>query len=367
MKVIKKERKLIFMAIVALTLFGTLMVYESSSLYAYKNLADASYFFKKQFIFFLVGLSVFFSMLFLDLELLRKHNKEFLISIIFFLILIIFIGKKVGGSKRWFYFLGFNFQPSELLKVAFLLYCADYFSRKDGLIKNFKAGLVPLGIVLGGICILLLLQPDLGTALFLVMWTFIYLFLYGAKRKHLVLIIVFGVIASFFLIKFYPYRFKRILAYCDPFADPQGAGFQSIQSQIAYGEGGIFGVGFGSSCQKLFFLPAAHTDFIFSIIAEEFGLWGALLVLYVFFVILYKMGSIAVGMENRFKRGILWGVVFIFSLEVVINVGVSCGLLPITGLPLPFISYGGSNLISHYILLGLFFNASRGEEVRCKK
>ncbi|UCD15517.1 MAG: putative lipid II flippase FtsW [Candidatus Omnitrophota bacterium] len=361
MKVIKNERRFIFVAVLALTLFGALMVYESSSLYAYKSTLDAAFFFKKQFIFFLVGLGMFFSMLFLDLEFLRKYNKEFLVSILIILVLILFIGKRAGGARRWFHLPGFNFQPSEMLKIFFLLYCADYFSRKDNLIKNFRAGLVPLGIVLGAVCLLLILQPDLGTALFLVVWTLLCLFLYGARRKHLLFIIVLGIIAAVFLIKFYPYRSRRILAYCNPFSDPKGAGFQAVQSQIAYGEGGILGVGFGASRQKLFFLPAAHTDFIFSIIAEEFGLWGALSVLCAFFIVFHKMGNIARGEYNKFKRGILWGVVFIFSLEVVINIGVSCGLLPITGLPLPFISYGGSNLISHYILLGLFFNASRGE------
>lgn len=359
----KEERRFIFFSILGLTLFGMLMVYESSSLYAYKNVFDAAYFFKKQLIFFLAGLGLFFSMLGIDLEVLRKYSKELLISALFFLIIILIAGREAGGAKRWIHFLGVNFQPSELVKIVFMLYCADYFSRKQGLIEDFRRGLLPLGIVLGGICCLLLLQPNLGTAVVLVFWTMLCLFLYGAKRKHLILIIVFGLIASFFLIKFYPYRFRRIVAYCDPFADPRGAGFQTIQSQIAYGEGGILGVGFGASRQKLFFLPAAHTDFIFSIIAEEFGLWGALLVLYIFFIIFYKMAKIAAAAKRGFKQHVLWGITFIFSLEVVINIGVSCGLLPITGLPLPFISYGGSNLISHFMLLGLFFNASRKEEI----
>lgn len=359
MRSIKERRKIIFIIVLALTLFGILMVYESSSLYAYKINSDASYFLKKQLIFFLFGLLLFFLALLADLDFLRHHSKEFLAVVLFFLLVILFIGREAGGAKRWFSFAGFNFQPSEILKIFFLIYCADYFARKGNLIKNVRRGLAPLGFVLGAICVLLLLQPNLGTAVFWVFWMLVFLYLCGARRKHLGAIILLGVVACFFLIKFYPYRFRRIAAYLNPFSDAQGAGFQLVQSQIAYGQGGIWGVGFGESIQKLFFLPAAHTDFIFSIIAEEFGLWGVGLLLGVFFFLFHQMLCIAILAQDKFRRAVLLGVTLIFSLEVVINIGVSCGLLPTTGLPLPFISYGGSGLITHYVLLGLFFNASR--------
>lgn len=363
MQDIKKERRFIFAAVLALTLFGILMVYEASSLYAYKIHSDSTYFFKRQFLFFVIGAVLFFLTLLLDLEFLRKYNKEFLILTLLVLIVILFAGKVAGGAKRWFHLASFNFQPSETLKIFFLLYCADYFYRKGNLVKNFRVGLVPLVAVLGVICFLLLLQPTLGTTLFWITWLLFFLFISGARKKHLLLIVILGLVASFFLIKFYPYRFRRITSYLDPFADSRGAGFQSVQSQIAYGQGGIFGVGFGESRQKLFFLPAAHTDFIFSIIAEEFGLWGALGVLFLFFIIFHKMVNIAKMIEDKFKKAVLWGITVMFSLEVVLNAGVSCGLFPITGLALPFLSYGGTNLITHYILLGLFFNASRRDIV----
>lgn len=361
MQGIKKERRFIFAAVLALTLFGILMVYEASSLYAYRMHSDSMYFFKRQFLFFVVGVVLFFLALLLDLEFLRKYNKEFLILTLLILIVILFAGKAAGGAKRWLHLASFNFQPSETLKIFFLLYCADYFNRKGNLVKNFRIGLVPLGSVLGVICLLLLLQPTLGTVIFWMMWLLFFLFISGARKKHLLLIVILGLVASFFLIKFYPYRFRRITAYLDPFADSRGAGFQSVQSQIAYGQGGFFGAGFGESRQKLFFLPAAHTDFIFSIIAEEFGLLGALVVLFLFFIIFHKMVNISEMADDKFKKAVLWGITVMFSLEVVLNVGVSCGLLPITGLALPFLSYGGTNLITHYVLLGLFFNASRRE------
>lgn len=362
MNTLSKERRFIFGAILALTLFGVLMVYEASSIYALKTTSDPGYFLKKQIISLAAGLFLFFLVLLADLKFLRKYSKEFLVSLIGFLIIVVILGRKAGGATRWIYLFGFNFQPSEMLKIFFLIYAADYVRRKGSTIKSFREGLAPLGVVLVTICVLLLLQPDLGTALFWVAWTFLFLFLHRARRKHLFLVVAAGVIAAFFLIKFNPYRFRRITAYINPFADPRGAGFQLVQSQIAYGEGGVLGVGFGEGRQKLFFLPAAHTDFVFSIIAEEFGMIGAVGILFVFFVIFHKMFNITKDTRDDFKKSVLWGITLIFFLEVVINIGVSCGLFPTKGLPLPFVSYGGSNLVTHYVLLGLFLNASRKEE-----
>lgn len=357
---LRGERRFIFFTVLILTLFGMLMVYESSSLYAYRTAQDAAYFFKKQFIFFVIGFICFLLTLLIDLEFLRKHAKEFLFATLVVLIILLVIGKKAGGAKRWFHLLGFNLQPSEFLKVFFSIYCIDYIIKRKNNIKSFST-LVPLWIVLGFMCLVVVVQPDLGTAMFWVLWTLLMLFLYRARKKHLGIIVLAGVIAVSFLIAFYPYRFRRITGYLNPFADPQDSGFQLIQSQIAYGQGGLTGVGFGESRQKLFFLPAAHTDFIFSIIAEDFGLVGSVFLLVVFFVLFHKMYNIAKRNEDEFRRGLLFGILLIFFLEIVINIGVSCGLFPTKGLPLPFVSYGGSNLIVHYILLALFFNASRIE------
>lgn len=356
------ERRFIFITILALALFGALMVYESSSLTAFKTTGDAAYYFKKQISFLVVGLALFFVTLLLNLDILKKHNKEFLIVTLILLVAVLVLGKRAGGAKRWFHLPGFNLQPSEMLKIFYLAYCVEYVNRRGLLIRNFKK-LIPLGIILVVVCASVVLEPDLGTAIFWVVWTFLFLFIYRAKKRHLFLLIGLGLVASFFLVTLYPYRFRRITAYLNPFADPQDTGFQLIQSQIAFGEGGVMGTGLGEGMQKLFFLPAAHTDFIFSIIAEEFGLWGSLGILVIFFLLFHKMFVIAKATEDPFRKGILIGIILIFFLEVVINVGVSSGFLPTKGLPLPFISYGGSNLITHFILLGLFFNASRKESV----
>ncbi len=356
---VNRERRFIFFIVLCITLFGLLMVYESSSIYAYRTSSDPSYFFKRQFVFFLIGLGAFFLTLFADLELLRKRSKEILLFTILLLAVVLLVSKRVGGARRWLQVLGFNFQPSELLKISFLLYCADYVGRKGILLRDFRVGLLPLLIVLASVFSLLVVQPDLGTALFWVSWTLLFLFLHRAKGWHIGVLIGLGVVLTFFLIKLYPYRFRRIIGYINPFADPKGAGFQLIQSQIAYGQGGLLGVGLGGSLQKLFFLPAAHTDFIFSIVAEEFGLWGSLGLLALYFFLFHKMLTVATNTKDYFRKSVLLGIVFIFFLEVAINVGVSCGLFPTKGLSLPFISYGGSNLVVHYILVGLFFNASK--------
>ena len=362
-KELKYLRRFIFITILSITLLGFLMIYEASSIYALKTAADPAYFFKHQIFFGLIGLIFFFLTLLIDLEFLRQYNKEFLLLTLIILAGVIIFGKRVGGAKRWLYIAGVNIQPSELLKVSFLIYCAEYCRRKKTFMKNITLGLAPLGVILLSMCFLLLLQPDLGTAIFWVIWTIIFIFIFKARKKHLFSVILLCLVFSSFLVYKYPYRLRRITAYLNPYADPQGAGFQLIQSQISYGAGGIWGVGLGESKQKLFFLPAAHTDFIFSIIAEEFGLIGSFGLIFIFFLLFHRMVKIARNSTDEFKRGVLWGIILIFFLEVIINIGVSCGLFPTKGLPLPFLSYGGSSLVVHYILLGLFFNASRSPKL----
>jgi len=356
---LNKERRFIFFTFISIALFGLLMVFEASGIYAFRTTGDPMYFFKRQAIYFAIGIIGFFLILFADLEFLRRQNKTIFIANIVLLIVLLVLGKKGGGAKRWFSLSYFNIQPSEILKVTYLLYAAEYFRRKGAVIRNFKEGLMPLGFVLCSMCALLVVQPDLGSAAFWMIWTIFFLFVCRANNRHLLIIIGSTLVAAFFLIKFFPYRFRRMTAYVNPFADPRGSGFQIIQSQIAYAEGGIPGVGFGEGKQKLFFLPAAHTDFIFSVIAEEFGFIGVSLIIGLLLIVFNRMFHIVKVATDPFRRNILLGVLMIFFLEVVINVGVSSGLFPTKGLSFPFISYGGSNLIAHFILLGLFFNASR--------
>lgn len=362
MKTLNRERKIILLLTLVLTLFGLLMIYESSSIYAWKLTGDSAHFFKRQLVYFLFSIFLFFFVLVPDVNFFKKHSHTIILINIILLILVLFVGKKSGGARRWLGFMGLHFQPTEFLKISFLIYCAHYFERKGALLRNFKEGLFPLIVITAVIISLIVLEPDLGSALFWMIWLFLMLFILKSRKRHLFLMCLAGIVICGALVTFYPYRFSRIAAYFNPWQDARGSGFQLIQSQIAYGAGGIGGLGLGESRQKFLFLPAAHTDFIFSIIAEEFGLVGSVVVLVLLFFIFYKMFTIAYRISNPFRRIVCLGGTFIFGLEVIINVGVSCGLFPTKGLPLPFISYGGSNLVVHYILLGLFFNASRDEK-----
>ena len=357
---LRQKRRFIFLSILSLSLVGLLMIYSASCIFAWRASGDASYFFKRQTIFLFASILIFFVVLFADLPVIKEYNKEFLLGTIVLLVFVLFIGKKAGGARRWFDFGFFSFQPSELLKVFFPLYCADYFTRKGKALRYFRDGLLPLLLLSAAIASLIVLQPDLGTVVFWLMWMYIMLFVAGARKRHLGYIALSGVIAFAALVKTQPYRIARLLSYLDPWSDPKGAGFQIIQSQIAFGQGGIIGTGLGAGKQKLLFLPAAHTDFIFSIIAEEFGFIGSFLG--VLFVLIMMMLSITRKIADPFARHLCLGITLVIGLETAINIGVSCGFFPTKGLCLPFMSYGGTSLLIHYMLLGLFFNVTKEHE-----
>ncbi|MFH1767894.1 MAG: putative lipid II flippase FtsW [Candidatus Omnitrophota bacterium] len=359
MERINLERQFVFISVVALSLFGLLLIYSASCIYALRTYNNSAYFFSRQVVYLVISLVAFFLALLLDIGTIRRFNKEFLFFTVFLLVLVLVIGKKAGGARRWLSLGVVSFQPSEILKIAFPLYVADFFVRKGGTIRLLREGLLPLLFIWGVFSVLIVLEPDLGTVVFWLIWIFFMLFIARAKARHLGAILLVGLLFSFILVKTHPYRFARLVSYLDPWQDPRGSGFQIIQSQIAFGEGGLWGTGLGSGRQKLLFLPAAHTDFVFSIIAEEFGFFGSLAVLSVYFLIVIKALEISMRLKDNFARYVCLGISFLFGLEVIINVGVSCGLMPTKGMALPFISYGGTNLFVHYVLLGIFFNLTR--------
>ena len=349
---------------VILICIGVVMIFSASSIYAWEKYKDSFFFLKRHLSFLVIGLFLTFLVMSIDYRKFRRFAKPLLIFSLFLLVLVLIpgISREVSGARRWFRYKFISFQPSELAGMAIIIYIADFISRKDKVIKTFLRGFLPPVCVLGLCALLILLQPDLGTALAIGAVVFIVLFVSGVRAWYLLSIILASLPMLYILIFSVPYRKMRILSFLNPWLDPKGSGFQIIQSQIALGSGGIFGVGLGHSKQKLFYLPAAHTDFIFSIIGEELGLIGTLGVIILFMIFIQQGLKIIKHASDKFGYFLSLGLVSMISLKAIINVSTSCGLLPTKGLPLPFISYGGSSLIFDMLSLGLLLNIGRTGE-----
>jgi cell division protein FtsW len=354
----------LFMVTVILICIGMVMIYSSSSIYAWEKYKDGFFFLKRQISFLFIGIIFMFLVMVFDYKKLKRYAKPLLLFslILLILVLIPWIGREVSGARRWFRYKFISFQPTELTSLSIIIYMADFIARKGNSIKEFLKGFLPPICVLGFTALLILMQPDLGTTMALGIVVVIMLFVARARISYL-LTMLFGSLPILYVLIFsVPYRRMRVLSFLNPWLDPKGSGFQIIQSQIALGSGGIFGVGLGHSRQKLFYLPAAHTDFIFSIIGEELGLLGTLSVITLFIIFIQQGLKIIKNTTDRFSYFLALGLVLMFSLKAIINIGVSCGLLPTKGLPLPFISYGGSSFIFDMISVGLLMNIGHNTE-----
>ena len=357
----RHERAALFLITSILIAIGIVMIYTSSAIYAYETYGDSGYFLKRHLLYLLFGLLAMTLTLSVPYMSLRRFAKPFLIVSVVLLLLILVspLGRAGGGARRWFRIGSFSFQPSEITKLAFLIYLADFLSRKRNELHQFREGFVPPLLVLGVIVGLVILQPDLGTAVALLVVALLMLFLAGTRVRYLGFTFAsfFPVFILYILLK--PHASRRILAFIAPEKDPLGIGFQIMQSFVALGSGGLFGVGLGQSKQKLFYLPACHTDFIFSIIGEELGLVGTFGILALFFLFSWTSYRILKRVQDRFGRLLGFGVASLITLEALVNIGVACGAIPTKGLPLPFVSYGGSALILNLVGVGLLLNISR--------
>lgn len=354
----------LFITMLILICVGIVMIYSASSIYAWERYNDGLFFLKRHISFLFIGAFLAFLIMSVDYRKLRRFAKPFLILSLLLLVLVLIpgIGREVSGARRWFRFKFISFQPSELANMAIIIYIADFIARKGNMIKQFLHGFLPPVCILGLVALLILMQPDLGTALAIGIVVFIMLFVSGARVAYLLSVVLASLPVVYLLIFSVPYRRMRILAFLNPWLDPKGSGFQIIQSQIALGSGGIFGVGLGHSRQKLFYLPAAHTDFIFSIIGEELGLVGTLGIVILFMLFIQQGLKVIKNAPDKFGYLLSLGLVLMISLKAIINIGVSCGLLPTKGLPLPFISYGGSSLIFDMVSVGILINIARTGE-----
>ncbi|HNV24164.1 MAG TPA: putative lipid II flippase FtsW [Candidatus Omnitrophota bacterium] len=365
----KNLRTSLAIMVLCLISFGIVMIYSASGIFALKELKDSMYFLNRHLIFLFIGGILTIVMMSFDYRELKRWIKPLLILSIILLVLVLIpgIGKASSGARRWFKIGFFSFQPSEFVKLVVLIYMADFLSRKQAKVSDLWRGFLPPFFVMGVICLLVVKQPDLGNAVLIASSIFVMLFIAGTRISYLGAIVMMAIPALYFLITKVAYRMKRIISFIDPWKDSLGVGFQLTQSQIALGAGGLWGVGLGHSTQKLFYLPAAHTDFIFSIIGEELGLLGTLIVIFLFMGFIWQGARIAKRTTDSFGYFLATGIVAMLGMQAVVNIGVSIGALPTKGLPLPFISYGGSALIFNMMAVGILLNISRIEDLTKEK
>ncbi|HWX77089.1 MAG TPA: putative lipid II flippase FtsW [Candidatus Acidoferrales bacterium] len=353
--------KWLFLAVAALAAVGVTMVLSTSYLYAQERFADGTYFLRKQLFAMTAGLTALVVCSLVPAATYRRlaYPVLALTFVVLVLVLIPGIGVSRGGARRWLMLSGFAFQPAEMAKLAVVLYLAHSMAKKEEMIRTFSVGVLPHLIVAGGFLGALLLEPDFGTALILTMLLYLMLFIGGARVHHLLATGLMALPVLIYVMLKAEYRLRRLMTFMDPWREASSSGFQIIQSLIAFGSGQLWGRGLGESRQKLFYLPEAHTDFVFSVIGEELGLLGALLVLALFGVIIARGLRLTSRIEEPFDQYLAFGLTVLLGLQALIHMGVVMGLMPTKGLVLPFISYGGSAMVINLMEAGILLGLSR--------
>jgi cell division protein FtsW len=348
---------------VIMSLIGLVMVFSASQATGLAEYQDSFYYFKKQILWMVIGFAALILLAKTDHRWLRRLSYPGMgISIILLIaVLIPGIGIIAGGARRWIMIGPFNVQPSEIAKLAMVLFCAVLLSGRQEKIHDPKFLLIPIVPLLCAVSLLVVIQPDLGTTLIIAMTVFIILFAAGARLTHLFNLVAPAALAVAVIINRSPYMLERLLSFIHPEKDPTGSGFQIIQSKIALGSGHIFGVGLGLSKQKFFYLPAAHTDFILAIIGEEFGLIGTMFVLALFMILGFIGIRIALKAPTYYGRILAAGITSLIVLQATINMGAVTGIMPITGVPLPFISFGGTSLLFTLMGVGILLKIASQE------
>ncbi|MCR6544479.1 stage V sporulation protein E [Dehalobacterium formicoaceticum] len=359
---------LIFLSVLLLLGIGIIMVFSSSQYVAYYQTydpglktGDAFVFLRRQLFNALLGIIAMVFVMKINYQKLKIFAKPGIIIsfILLAVILIKGVGIEINGATRWLGVGPFQIQPSEIFKLALVLFLAKYLSERQHLMKSFKEGLLLPLALMGGACLLIMKQPDLGTAMTIAGTTIVMLWAAGARKSHLAMLVAAGLVLVVAAIVLEPYRMARIFAFLDPWQDPQDTGFQTVQSLLAIGSGGLAGVGLGYGRAKMFYLPERHTDFIFAVIAEELGFIGGTAVILLFLLFVWRGLKVAVSSPESFGSLLAVGVTSMVGIQAIINLGVVTGSLPVTGITLPFISYGGSSLLFSLAGVGLLLNVSR--------
>lgn len=352
---------MIFFAVIALLGIGVIMVYSSSAVSAYVNFNDSYYFLKRQMIWASLGLLTMVFTMNIDYHVWRKLAKPIMIVTLVLLVLVLVpgLGKVVNGARRWLGFGSIYLQPSEIAKLGMVLFTAGSLAKHQDKIGSFIKGVVPQLLMLLVVFGLILKEPDLGTALSIGGTVFVLLFVAGAKFKHLGSLGAVGVAGIVAAVLLEPYRMKRLLAFSDPWADPLDTGYHIIQSLYAIGSGGLFGVGLGRSREKFLYLPEPHTDFIFAILGEELGLIGTITVIVLFFLFAWRGLKVAISAPDIYGSILATGLTTMIMVQALMNIAVVTASMPVTGIPLPFLSFGGSSLIFTLAGVGILLNISR--------
>jgi len=347
--------------VILLVVIGIIMVFSASSASAYYRMGNSYYFLKKQMMWAALGFGAMFILMNINYRIYNRLARLIILAGIVFL-LIVFIpglGVTLNGATRWIGIGGFSVQPSEFAKLAVIIFTASSLSRKKEMVRSFTRGVLPYLIVAGIVFGLIMLQPDFSTGVIIIAVVFIMIFVAGANIAHLLGLTLPGIIMLVLLIISEEYRLKRWTSFLRPFEDPRGSGYQIIQSLYALGSGGLFGLGLGRSRQKFFYIPLPQNDFIFSIIGEELGFIGTFTIIILFILLIWRGIRIAIHAPDHFGSMLATGLIAMIALQVIMNIAVVTSSMPVTGIPLPFISCGGSSLLFSLAGVGILLNISR--------
>ncbi|MFH0948714.1 MAG: putative lipid II flippase FtsW [Elusimicrobiota bacterium] len=355
----KSYNRGVLIVVLALVSIGLVMILSASGVMADYRYGSPTKFYLKQLVWIVLGI---FSLLFFSVFDYNKL-KKFIVPLLFFTVLlltfVLLFGTTVGGAKRWLRFGPFGFQPSEIAKITVIIFLAWYIDRRTSKMKNFKDGLLKPFFVVGIIVFLIFLERDFGVPFLIFLITIVLLFIGGVNYMYIVFAGLAAVPVIIYAVMREPYRLKRITSFLNPWADPQGSGYQLVQSLIAMGSGGLYGTGLGESKIKMLFLPDPHTDFIFPIIGEELGFVGTMFILILFFILFVLGIKIALNSKNLFGQLLAFGLTTMITLQALINMSVSVGVIPTKGLPLPFISFGGSSVLVMLTSIGILLNIAK--------
>ncbi len=350
--------------VLALIILGLVMIYSASFVMSFQKTGDAAYYVKRQFLWIVLGLATMITVSRIHYSRYKSYARLILLASLASLALVTVpgIGVKLNNARRWIGFGGLNLQPAEFAKVAWIIFLSSSLAAKQERIKKIAVGFLPHMVWCGVFALLLLLEPDFGTTFMLSLLTMVMLFIGGVPLRQLIALAPLGLAGFYRFVYLVPYRWERITAFLNPWTDPLDSGYQLIQAWIAVGSGGLWGKGRGAGHQKLFYLPESFTDFILAVVGEELGFAGILAVCLLFFFLFWTGMQITHRARDNHARMLAAGLTLLLSLQALLNIGVVLGLVPTKGMPLPFISYGGSAFIANCMAVGILMNIAKNSD-----